>query len=213
MTTVNDGNKQKPRICELLNVEVGERFRVESESCILYSEAFVDDDGVVRASIGQAMDGMRICQLISGELRIVQKIHFREEEISDAKAIMRLLPWGEKIVRTDIGKLCLIGHRPNKWTERELIGESLFPSIRPGQYIDLLEIVGDERMTGHGCKTCPVRPCDASYRGSRCAAYRDRLGLGDPKTEVDKIREMSDEELEELIAKINRQSNSCDSNA
>ena len=68
-------------------------------------------------------------------------------------------------------------------------------------------------MTGHGCKTCPVRLCDAVYRGSRCAAYRDRLGLGDPKTEVDKIREMSDEELEELIAKINRQSNSCDSNA
>lgn len=67
-------------------------------------------------------------------------------------------------------------------------------------------------MTGHGCKTCPVRPCDAVYRGSRCAVYRDRLGLGDPKTEVDKIREMSDEELEELIAKMNRQSNSYDSN-
>ncbi len=83
MTAGNDGNKQKPRICELLNVDVGERFRVESESCILYSEAFVDDDGVVRASIWQAMDGIRVCQLISGELCVVQKIHFREEEISE----------------------------------------------------------------------------------------------------------------------------------
>lgn len=144
MTTENDGNKQKPRICELLNVDVGERFRVESDSCILYSEAFVDDDGVVRASVGQVMDGIRICQLISGELRIVQKIHFSEEEVSDAKAIMRLLPWGKTIIRTASGKLCLIGHKPNRWTERELIDESLFPSIRPGQYIAISDIVGDE---------------------------------------------------------------------
>lgn len=61
-------------------------------------------------------------------------------------------------------------------------------------------------MNGHGCKTCPVKACDAMYRGSRCKSYRDRLGLGDPKTEIDKIREMSDDELEELVAKLHNQS-------
>lgn len=137
-------DKHKSRICELLEVDVGERFRVESDSCVLYSDAFVDDDGVVRASVGQAMDGMRICQLISGELRIIRKIRFTEEELADAKTIMRMFPWCKKIARTNSGKLCLIGHRPNKYWERELIGESLFPSICPGQCIGILEIVGGE---------------------------------------------------------------------
>ena len=50
-------------------------------------------------------------------------------------------------------------------------------------------------MNESGCKTCPVRECDAVYRSSRCATYRDKHGLGDPKTNADRIRYMSDERL------------------
>lgn len=36
-------------------------------------------------------------------------------------------------------------------------------------------------MLNPGCKTCPVKNCDTlQYRGSRCAALRDRFGLDDP---------------------------------
>lgn len=36
-------------------------------------------------------------------------------------------------------------------------------------------------MMNPGCKNCPVKNCDTlQYRGSRCAALRDKLGLGDP---------------------------------
>lgn len=46
---------------------------------------------------------------------------------------------------------------------------------------------------GSGCKTCPVNPCQTlTYRGSTCAAQRAAHGLGDPKTNADRIRDMLD---------------------
>lgn len=51
-------------------------------------------------------------------------------------------------------------------------------------------------MNGSGCKNCPVNPCETmNYRGSTCAAQRAKFGLGDPQTNADRIRAMSDEEL------------------
>lgn len=56
-------------------------------------------------------------------------------------------------------------------------------------------------MNGNGCKACPVWPCETMrYRGSTCMAQRARLGLGDPMTNADRIRAMSDEELAAFLA-------------
>lgn len=58
-------------------------------------------------------------------------------------------------------------------------------------------------MNGSGCKTCPVNPCETmNYRGSTCAAQRAKYGLGDPMTNADRIRAMSDEELKDVIRAI-----------
>ena len=55
-------------------------------------------------------------------------------------------------------------------------------------------------MNGSGCKNCPVNHCETmNYRGSTCAAQRAKFGLGDPKTNADRIRAMTDEELEKFI--------------
>ena len=55
-------------------------------------------------------------------------------------------------------------------------------------------------MNGSGCKSCPVKPCETmNYRGSACAAQRAKFGLGDPMTNADRIRAMSDEELAKLL--------------
>lgn len=55
-------------------------------------------------------------------------------------------------------------------------------------------------MNGSGCKTCPVKPCHTlHYRGSYCAEQRAKFGLGDPQTNGDRIRGMTDEELAEVI--------------
>lgn len=55
-------------------------------------------------------------------------------------------------------------------------------------------------MNGSGCKNCPVNPCETmNYRGSTCAAQRAKFGLGDPQTNADRIRAMSDEELADFF--------------
>lgn len=56
-------------------------------------------------------------------------------------------------------------------------------------------------MNGSGCKNCPVSPCHTLYyRGSYCCEQRAKHGLGDPMTNADRIRSMTDEELAELLA-------------
>lgn len=58
-------------------------------------------------------------------------------------------------------------------------------------------------MSRSGCKTCPVVQCDTvTYRGSRCKELRSVHGLGDPKTNADAIREMTDEQLCEALLHI-----------
>lgn len=47
-------------------------------------------------------------------------------------------------------------------------------------------------------KNCPAyAKCLAPYRGSRCAATRATYGLGDPMTNADRLRSMSDEGIED----------------
>ena len=54
-----------------------------------------------------------------------------------------------------------------------------------------------------GCKNCPAfSKCTVTYRGSACAALRYTYGLEDDpeiKTNADRIRAMSDEELAKYI--------------
>ena len=55
---------------------------------------------------------------------------------------------------------------------------------------------GGTMRNGSGCINCSVRGCTTTqYRGSVCASLRDKMGLGDPMTKGDQIREMPDEEL------------------
>ena len=65
-------------------------------------------------------------------------------------------------------------------------------------------------MNGSGCKTCPVEKCETlEYRGSTCAAQRAKFGLGDPMTNADCIRTMSDKELAVLIYNIYDDEEDC----
>ncbi len=69
-------------------------------------------------------------------------------------------------------------------------------------------------MNGSGCKTCAVYPnCTAEYRGSSCKAIRDEFGLGDPMTNGDRIRAMSDEELAKVINAFSAYFESCNRSA
>lgn len=58
---------------------------------------------------------------------------------------------------------------------------------------------GIRKMMGSGCARCPAaEECTTvRYRGSACAANRDKYELGDPKTFYDQVIGMRPEELAE----------------
>lgn len=66
------------------------------------------------------------------------KLRFTQEEVADAKALVRILG-ATGIERTEYGgNLCaVIGE-----TAKVVIDQGLFPSLRPGQTVRLEEIVG-----------------------------------------------------------------------
>lgn len=56
------------------------------------------------------------------------------------------------------------------------------------------------RILGGGCESCPVEACaTAIYRGGACMSQRNLYGVGDPLTNADRIRGMTDEELATFI--------------
>ena len=73
----------KPRICEVLGVEVGERFKVRGSIC-----AYVDENGIVRWDDNDIMNPVHICDLINDKSRIIRKPRFTEEEVAAAKMLL-----------------------------------------------------------------------------------------------------------------------------
>ena len=66
-------------------------------------------------------------------------------------------------------------------------------------------------MNGSGCKNCPVEKCETMrYRGSTCAAQRAKLGLGDPKTNYDRIRSMTPREFAAWLFDMESSCECCD---
>ena len=65
-------------------------------------------------------------------------------------------------------------------------------------------------MNRSGCNNCPVKPCETLYRGSICLSRRHKLGLGDPMTNADCIRAMSDEEIADWVSENGAIINPCD---
>lgn len=131
-------NKQdKPRICEVLGVEVGERFtsnRKASSAHYLVSHT----GHVFHCASGDTISGADLAYIINHPECIVRKKRFTEQEIEDANAIKRLILGATKISRKhgtlNVIVICEYGPVLNK---------DLFPSIAPGESYTLDEIIGD----------------------------------------------------------------------
>ena len=130
-----EANMDKPRICEVLGVEVGERFDVKSEIVSLYTDAYISEDGIARTKTITPIDSMRLCEIINGELKIIRKPRWTEQEVEMAKAIKVLFPCAIAITKAPFGSVFVSGASLTLSTE-------YFPSIQPGQSVTLEEIVG-----------------------------------------------------------------------
>lgn len=134
-------NKQdKPRICEVLGVEVGEQFKISSTK----SEYYINESGeMIRIANGFHLGCGGILEtIINHPDRIIHKPRFTEKEI----AFMRYL-YGCGVEEIERPSECTC----DVWAYAEKEGNGrrtwtlmpwCLPSLRPGQSVHLSEICG-----------------------------------------------------------------------
>ena len=134
----------KPRICEVLGVEVGQIFKIKGAQMGFY----VDSDGIVKREEDDACTGLpELCFMINLPERMEKNPIWTDQEVQDAKAILRMFgadnfthvtkdPDGWPSIMDGDGKdpntgWCMIG-----------MEKDMFPSLKPGQTTALSDIIG-----------------------------------------------------------------------
>ena len=135
---LEEANMGKPRICEVLGVEVEERFSVGQY------EYWFDKCGNMWCKAGtqekMACGGV-LCNIINHPDRIIRKPRFTEQEVEKAKAIKVL--WPEiYAIKNDGAWTVLIGDVDNKSCAIETVARVLFPSAKFNVVYTLDEIIG-----------------------------------------------------------------------
>lgn len=133
--TKEEANMDKPRICEVLGVEVGERFSispVEKQLYVSESGNIIDDDRHLFAQL--------FVDAINHPDRIIRKPRFTQQEVESANIISVLFPEATHIERLRGSKVLGITGAEDGWIAD--IESSLFPEIKSGQSVTLDEIIG-----------------------------------------------------------------------
>lgn len=128
-----EANMDKPRICEVLGVEVGEHFKIKGYK----GEYHINGCGVLKWG-GQTSDDA-IYEAINHPDRIIRKPRWTEQEVEDAKDILRLLEDAHSIKKY-AGDIMWICNSHNVTMVNANAG--MFPSLRPGESVTLDEIIG-----------------------------------------------------------------------
>ena len=133
---LEEANMDKPRICEVLGVEVEERFSVGQY------EYWFDQCGNMWCKAGteekMACGGV-LCNIINHPDRIIRKPRFTGQEVEDAKMLLRVFPERlDSISRSKDGTVTLAA----KGAWRGYLNKDAFLSIHPGQSYTLDEIIG-----------------------------------------------------------------------
>lgn len=133
-----EANMDKPRICEVLGVEVGQNFKLKGADMGFY----VDKDGIVKREEDDKSVGLpEICMMINLPDQIIRKPRFTEQEVERAKAIKVL--WPEiYAIKNDGAWTVLIGDVENKSCAIETVARVLFPSAKLNVVYTLDEIIG-----------------------------------------------------------------------
>ena len=83
-----EANMDKPRICEVLGVEVGEKFTIADTDYWIEKNGAIFSDGNQRDLVGVSL----ICDVVNHPDRIIRKPRFTQQEAERAKAIKVLFP-------------------------------------------------------------------------------------------------------------------------
>lgn len=139
-----EDNMDKPRICEVLGVEVGERVYYKGPNDEML-QFFVQPDGVPvfvfenRKPVGKIGMGYAIAQAINHPDRIIRKPRWTEQEVERAKAVKVLYP---EILYLQADDRYLRGLNKGKESIFLDCVLSWFPSLRSDETVTLDEIIG-----------------------------------------------------------------------
>lgn len=130
---------ETPKICEVLGVKVGQRFKMRGA----VSGFYVDEAGVVRREEDGVCEGLaEICLMINDDDRIIRFPAWTVTEKKDAETIKRMFPNKKvEVCREKSGEVVLI-RTETGFREFLALGKAdIFPSLLPGNSIDLYEIL------------------------------------------------------------------------
>ena len=135
-----EANMDKPRICDVLGVNVDEEFEFD-----------FDSNQVSRGTMKIGADGLRyykdkkdwfqcwnekdLIYIINHPDRIIRKPRFTQQEVERAKAIKTLWPCAKAIVKAESGAISVVGATIE-------LNVDHFPSLHPGKTVTLDEIIG-----------------------------------------------------------------------
>ena len=125
-----EANMDKPRICEVLGVEKGERFDAGP-----YKDAYIDSFGTIRTNMGTLMDADRVCELINHPDRIIRKPRWTEQEVEIVKNLLEVVGPAELRKVADMVTMKVDG-------KIIYLRKDAFPSLKNEMVVTLYEIIG-----------------------------------------------------------------------
>lgn len=129
-------NIKSPRICDVLGVEQGEKFCITytSHATRITRTCRIDENGDIVSDEGR-LTAEALSQIINYPERIVKTAPLSDKEIEAIKAIKNLFPTAEYVEHIKNSDIVGIGNSENGWIAD--INNALFPSLKPGDYIDI----------------------------------------------------------------------------
>ena len=146
----------KPRICEVLGVEVGERFSIDGYPTD-YGPVQVCEDGKIRRVIskkefpfandgemGHKIGSNALYYLLNHPDRIIRRPRFTEEEVTVLKALQKAgVAEIERAAKYETlkAKSQTVNDGESSHYEQWFLPKGLLPSLRPGQSVALSDII------------------------------------------------------------------------
>lgn len=130
---------KKPRIAEILGVEVGERFSLMG-FLPHYVKFWIKSDGTFETEPPRIPNSsVALLRAIEQPCFVIRKPRWTEQDVEDAKAIRRILPEARDIDRVtetmtivrDMDGFCLL-----------TLQKDMFPNVKEGQTVKLADIAG-----------------------------------------------------------------------
>lgn len=134
-------NMDKPRICEVLGVEVGEDVKYRHTDGTEENICVCEDGRVIISSLSCKMSTVAVLiNAINHPDRIIRKPRWTEQEVELFRAIQVLYPKAEYVERIKDSGVIGLSNNTCGWIPD--IDKDLFPSLCPGESVKLSEVCG-----------------------------------------------------------------------